>query len=92
MKFTLRFFLIFICSAFSIAAFSEEVKSYSEFVEGKKHQQGYFSFYHDEDEGKIYLQIDQFEKNFLFQSGLPQGVGSNDIGLDRGQLGETRKF
>jgi hypothetical protein len=90
MNFTLRFFLIFICSAFSTVAFSEETKSYGEFVEGKKHQQGYFSFFHDKKEGKIYLQIDQFEQNFLFQSGLPQGVGSNDIGLDRGQLGETR--
>ncbi len=90
MKFTLRFFLIFICSTFSIAAFSEEVKSYSEFVEGKKFQKGYFSFFHDEENGKIYLEINQFEQNFLFQSGLPQGVGSNDIGLDRGQLGETR--
>ena len=90
MNFTLRFFLIFLCSAFSTVAFSEETKSYGEFVEGKKHQQGYFSFFHDKKEGKIYLQIDQFEQNFLFQSGLPQGVGSNDIGLDRGQLGETR--
>ena len=90
MKFTLRFFLIFICSAFSIAAFSEEVKSYSEFVEGKKLQKGYFSFFHDKDDGKIYLEINQFDEEFLFQSGLPQGVGSNDIGLDRGQLGETR--
>jgi hypothetical protein len=90
MKFTLRFFLIFICSAFSIAAFSEEVKSYSEFVEGKKLQKGYFSFFHDKKNGKIYLEINEFEQNFLFQSGLPQGVGSNDIGLDRGQLGETR--
>jgi hypothetical protein len=90
MNFTLRFFLIFICSAFSTVAFSEETKSYGEFVEGKKHQQGYFSFFHDKEEGNIYLQIDQFEQDFLFQSGLPQGVGSNDIGLDRGQLGETR--
>jgi hypothetical protein len=90
MNFTRRFFLIFICSAFSTVAFSEETKSYGEFVEGKKHQQGYFSFFHDKEKGKIYLQIDQFEQDFLFQSGLPQGVGSNDIGLDRGQLGETR--
>src|SRR5260370_885393 len=26
----------------------------------------------------------------LYQSSVPAGVGSNDIGLDRGQLGETR--
>jgi hypothetical protein len=90
MKFTLRFFLIFICSAFSIGAFSEETKSYSEFVKGKDHQQGYFSFFYDKNTGKVYLEINQFDQEFLFQSGLPQGVGSNDIGLDRGQLGDTR--
>jgi hypothetical protein len=90
MKFTLRFFLMFICSAFSIAAFSEETKSYNDFVKGKAHQQGYFSFYHDKKTGKIFIEINEFEQEFLFLSGLPQGVGSNDIGLDRGQLGATR--
>jgi len=90
MKFTLRIFLVFICSAFSIGAFSEETKSYSDFVKGKDYQQGYFSFFHDNKSGKVYLEINQFEQDFLFQSGLPQGVGSNDIGLDRGQLGDTR--
>jgi len=90
MKFTLRFFLMLICSAFSIAAFSEEVQSYNDFVKAKDHQQGYFSFFHDKKTGKIFIEIDQFEQEFLFQSGLPHGIGSNDIGLDRGQLGATR--
>ena len=90
MKFTLRFFLMFICSAFSITAFSEETKNYNDFVKGKDHQQGYFSFFHDQKTGKIFVEINQFEQDFLFQSGLPKGVGSNDIGLDRGQLGATR--
>jgi hypothetical protein len=90
MKFTLRFFLIFICSAFSISAFSEETQSYKDFVKGKDQQQGYFSFFHDKKMGKVYVEINQFEQEFLFLSGLPQGIGSNDIGLDRGQLGATR--
>lgn len=86
----LSLFLVFMGNAFSVSAFSEEVKSYSDFVKGKDHQQGYFSFFHDKNLGKIYLEIDKFEQDFLFQSGLPQGIGSNDIGLDRGQLGDTR--
>ena len=40
--------------------------------------------------GKLYLEIGRFDQEFLFQDSLPAGVGSNDIGLDRGQLGETR--
>jgi len=71
--------------------FSEEVPaSFTDFIKDKTLQQGYFSFYHDKSEGKVYLQIDKFEQAFLFQSSLPHGIGSNDIGLDRGQLGDTR--
>jgi uncharacterized protein DUF4953/uncharacterized protein DUF5117 len=62
----------------------------AEFVKGKNYQQGYFSFYNDKKNGKVYLAIDKFEQQFLFQSSLPYGIGSNDIGLDRGQLGDTR--
>jgi len=62
----------------------------AEFTEGMTYQQGYFSFYYDQDKGKIYLELDKFEQQFLFQSSLPYGIGSNDIGLDRGQLGDTR--
>ncbi|WP_289031612.1 zinc-dependent metalloprotease [uncultured Paraglaciecola sp.] len=55
-----------------------------------QHQAGYFDFYYDDKTDKIYLEVDKLDKDFLFQSSLPQGIGSNDIGLDRGQLGETR--
>lgn len=64
--------------------------SIAEFSKGKESQQGFFSFLYDQQNGKVYLKIDQTKKQFLFQSSLPHGVGSNDIGLDRGQLGDTR--
>src|SRR5882757_2847457 len=51
---------------------------------------GYFNFYWDAKAGKLWLEIDKWNSEFLYQSGLPAGVGSNDIGLDRGQLGATR--
>jgi hypothetical protein len=50
---------------------------------------GYFNFYWDARQGKLWLEIDRWSTEFLYQSGLPAGVGSNDIGLDRGQLGKT---
>ncbi|WP_240615580.1 zinc-dependent metalloprotease [Alteromonas facilis] len=65
-------------------------KTIAEFTAGMQHQDGFVPFYYDAKEGKIYLTITQFDQQMLFQSSLPQGVGSNDIGLDRGQLGETR--
>jgi len=51
---------------------------------------GYCNLYWDAKEGKLWLEIDKWSTEFLYQSSLPAGIGSNDIGLDRGQLGATR--
>src|SRR2546430_16180026 len=51
---------------------------------------GYFNLYWDAKQGKLWLEIDKWSSEFLYQSGLPAGIGSDDIGLDRGQLGRTR--
>ena len=51
---------------------------------------GYFDLYWDENEGRLIVRIDRFDDEFLYQSSMARGVGSNDIGLDRGQLGATR--
>ena len=48
---------------------------------------GFFNFSYSENEDKIYLELNSLNKKFLYVSALSQGVGSNDIGLDRGQLG-----
>lgn len=51
---------------------------------------GFIPFYLDEEKGKIYLEVDKLEWEFLYVNSLTAGIGSNDIGLDRGQLGDTR--
>ena len=51
---------------------------------------GYFKYWWDAANGKLWLQIDKFDQEFLYVNSLPAGLGSNDIGLDRGQLGQTR--
>lgn len=53
-------------------------------------KEGFVTFYLDEEKGKIYLQISNLDTEFLYVNALTAGVGSNDIGLDRGQLGDTR--
>src|ERR1700688_481224 len=50
---------------------------------------GYFNLYWDAKQGKLWLEIDKWSSEFLYQTSLPAGIGSNDIGLDRGQLGGT---
>ncbi|WP_247687400.1 zinc-dependent metalloprotease [Pseudoalteromonas luteoviolacea] len=63
------------------------IKSIDEFTDKFNHFPGFYSFYADQNSGKIYLDVDKFSQPFLLQHSLPYGVGSNDIGLDRGQLG-----
>ena len=65
------------------------IKSINDFTEQMNRFPGYFSFYYDTQNGKIYLKVDKLKQQFLLQQSLPYGVGSNDIGLDRGQLGNT---
>lgn len=59
-------------------------------VKGMKEFPGYFTYYWDEKSGKIWLLIDKFDQEFLYVNSLTAGIGSNDIGLDRGQLGNSR--
>jgi len=51
---------------------------------------GYFPFYWDARQGKIWLQIDKWGAEFLYLETLANGMGQNDVGLDRGQRGESR--
>ena len=51
---------------------------------------GFFNFYYDDSSDKIYLEINDLDNEFLYISSLSSGVGSNDIGLDRGQLGSEK--
>ncbi len=66
--------------------------SFSQFLKDKKVQdfKGYFNFYYEESEDKIYLEVEKLNQDFLYVSFLASGIGSNDIGLDRGQLGGER--
>lgn len=57
---------------------------------GMKKFTGYFEFYYDEKQDKIFLVIDKFDTDFLYVESLAAGIGSNDIGLDRNQLGRER--
>jgi len=76
--------LWFLCSSAAAHAQSitEKVKSMQKFP-------GFFTFYWDAKAGKIWLEIDKWNTEFLYVESLPAGIGSNDIGLDRGQLGNS---
>src|SRR5690242_20978553 len=66
-----------------------QAQKISDKVAGMEKFPGYFPFYWDAKAGKIWLEIDKWNTEFLYVESLPAGIGSNDIGLDRGQLGST---
>ena len=59
-------------------------------IKNSQAAEGFINLYYDNVEGQLYLQANKLNQPFLLLTSLPHGVGSNDIGLDRGQLGRTR--
>lgn len=78
----LCFLLAFGLSAMT-AQFSAKGKDFQKF-------NGFYDFYYDEGNDKMYLEVDGLNKEFLYVYSLSSGIGSNDIGLDRGQLGNEQ--
>jgi hypothetical protein len=68
------------------------VQSFSQVLSGKslKSHHGFFNFYYEEAQDKIYLEVDKLDKEFLYVNSLVTGIGSNDLGFDRGQIGSQR--
>ncbi len=65
-------------------------KSIADITKDMQAFDGFFKFYWDESKGKIWVEVDKLDMEILYVNSLTAGVGSNDIGLDRNQLGSTR--
>jgi hypothetical protein len=59
-------------------------------LDGFEHLPGFFDLYWDDGKGRLIIAIDRIDEPFIYQSSIARGVGSNDLGLDRGQLGATK--
>ena len=80
-------FLIFIF--LSLNVFSQ-IPKLSKFISDLDKKEGYLNFYWDDNKGKIYLEIKNLNQELIYINYLSAGIGSNDLGLDRGQIGGTR--
>lgn len=84
MKNQYSFFLLLLFSFTHLfSQFSDKKKDFKKY-------EGLYDFYYDESTDKIFLEVKNLEKEFLYVSSLSSGIGSNDIGLDRGQLGNEQ--
>ena len=51
---------------------------------------GFYPLYWDENAGKLFVEIPKLETEILYSTGMATGLGSNDIGIDRGQTTGSR--
>ena len=69
---------------------AEPIPSIADRTNGFKKIDGFFPMYWDEAGGRLLLEIPRLDTEVLYSTGLATGLGSNDIGLDRGQGGAGR--
>lgn len=75
---------------FSTPVLAQKLPGIEEKTKDFRKYNGFVPFYWDSTAGKIWLEIDKLDTELLYVVSLPAGLGSNDIGLDRGLLGGTR--
>ena len=72
-----------------LAQDQEPLPSIAEKTDGMEKRDGFIPIYWDEDAGKLWLEIGRFDEELLYYVSLPAGMGQNDLGLNRGDLGPS---
>jgi len=68
---------------------AEKLPTIASKVEKLQKIDGYMPLYWQPSAGKLFMEIGRFNQEMLYQVSLPAGLGSNPVGLDRGQLGDS---
>ena len=94
--------LVFACAAPSAGERPETPPTLAQRVDGLELHEGLFRTWLDREAGRLWLELPAASgvpeadapsgliASCLYVEGLAQGLGSNDVGLDRGQIGPTR--
>ena len=69
----------------------EKLPSIADKVKGLQKIDGYIPLYWQSATGKLFMEIGRWKQEMLYQVSLPAGLGSNPVGLDRGQLGDSQR-
>jgi hypothetical protein len=72
-----------------LTAQTANVPSISDRTAGMERIEGYFNLYWDASTGSLFWEIAELDSEFLYQISMGSGLGSNPIGIDRGQLRGT---
>ncbi len=69
------------------AVHAQALPSIAEATAGATAMEGFFNLYWDDASGRLYWEIDELETEFIYLVSMASGLGSNPVGIDRGQLG-----
>ena len=69
---------------------AEKIGSIADRTAGMKKMDGFFPLYWDEAEGRLWLEVPRLDTEVIHYTGFGTGLGSNDIGIDRGALSGSR--
>jgi len=58
----------------------------ADYTRGMDAQPGYFPLYWDDAAGRLLIEVGRWDEQFLYLTSLATGVGSNALGLDRGNI------
>ncbi|MCO1332784.1 zinc-dependent metalloprotease [Microbulbifer sp. OS29] len=75
---------------FLVFSATVNAESIAEYTAGMQRHSGFHDFYWDGSSGRVLLEVSEFDRELLLLTGLAQGLGSNPVGLDRNQAGESR--
>ncbi|MDE2805726.1 MAG: zinc-dependent metalloprotease [Gemmatimonadota bacterium] len=68
------------------AAVDAGLPTIADYTRGMDGQPGYFPLYWDDAGGRLLLEVGRWDEQFLYLTSLATGVGSNALGLDRGNI------
>jgi len=80
---------LLLCVTGAASAQARGLPSIADKTAGMTAMPGFFNLYWDDAAGKLYWEIDKLDTEFLYQVSMASGLGSNPVGIDRGQLGGT---
>ena len=94
MAMTMSLVLLQIFGASSVLVASEaqgerntgNLPSIDEMTEGMQKMDGFLPLYWDEDMGELWMEVPELNQEMIHYVGYGAGLGSNDLGLDRGAL------
>ena len=69
---------------------AEAIPSIADRTGGMKKIDGFFPLYWDEAGGRLFVEVPKLDTEVLHSTGFGTGLGSNDIGIDRGALTGSR--